>query len=155
MSKRIPYVHDIQLENPTGAKVFHAKEGGDPNSPVVDESRPVLATHLAYLRDRVSDQSFGEGISAAIDADDLRYETRKCLREQEADAKKRGYWELDNDKAEKLLNAVLKWAPQTAEARAMGFNFVPFARAVRAQTPTPVEAIDLPPVTNGVSAQAS
>jgi hypothetical protein len=148
--KRIPFVPEIQLESPTGALIFNPKSGAaNPESQVPDLDSPAMTSQLNYLRDRISDAAFGEGMEA-VDADDLRYETRRALRTQEAEAKKRGYWLLDVPAAEKLQHAVLKYKPQNPQAAAMGFNFVPYARAVRAQTPHVEEA-----VTNGVTAQAS
>lgn len=58
-----------------------------------------------FLLGRVADPVFTDGLEG-YDATVLIVETRAELKKQEKKAKERGYWELENDQAKRLLVAV-------------------------------------------------
>jgi hypothetical protein len=165
MSKRIPYVPDIHREAPGDEKYYlipgvevpvtsptRLVRKADGSSEEVPNA-PWTIRQIGFLLERIADAKFVEG-KEAIEGELLRDDVRGIIKRQRDDAPRLGYWLLDNDDHYiRILNATVK--PITPlQPPALAFNYVPFIRAVMGAT-TPAAEIELPPVTNGVAAQAS
>jgi hypothetical protein len=169
MSKRIDFVPDIHVTNAGGEPLQKVPNTGnltilavmvilaaDGKNAVEQTLEPFKLRHIVFLFERVADTKFVEGISDAIEAELLRADVRGIIKRQEIEAEARGYWEFDDAVWTKLFGATMKPAAPINGTLAgiPAVNYVPFILSVRdASTPPP--AIELPPVTNGVSAQAS
>jgi hypothetical protein len=133
--KRIQYVEAIPAEGPNG-------------QPILTETRQqVTLGQYDFLRERTTDAPFVEGLKG-FEAQEMIYETRRALREQRDEAPKRGYWELEDEPAKRLLKSI-----DEGNYNQVAFNAIPFMRAVRAMT-TPVAPAEEKPATNGAAAQA-
>src|SRR5687767_12646093 len=102
--QRIPYVQPIEPEDVDGSPLLEPVPNGAPG-----ERRPQTIRQLDFFRGRISDPVFVEGLDPG-DGADLQYETRRALRLQEKAAIGRGYWEVEDDPARRLLNATNKGA---------------------------------------------
>lgn len=145
MSKRIAYVHDLHLESPGGEPYY--RTGSDGGISTIPNETPWMARQLVFLLERIVDAKFVEG-KEPIDGEILRDDVRGAIKRQAKEAAVRGYWELDDASAQRLMNATM--TPATPPNPGVAFNYVPFIRAVRDMT-TPPEVIELPPVSNGAA----
>lgn len=162
MSKRIAYVKDIHIESP-GGEPYYRVPGTDKLVTVdvltvqvkdeVVEQRlpPFLVRQVTFLYERVADAKFADEKLEAIEADLYRADVRGLIKRQATDAAARGYWEFEDDIWVKLLAVTMK--PSSPPNPAVGFNYVPFVRAIRDASTPPAE-VELPAVTNSVPAQA-
>lgn len=162
--KRIPFVPDIHMQD-AGGDEYYRIPGTDrvctipvllvpglDGKPVEQKNAPWIERQYSFLLQRTADANCVKDIEDAIEAELFRVEVRTALKDQKDKAKARGYWELEDKHAQAILNATTK--PATPINPPHTFNYVPFILAVKNQT-TPAAEIELPPVSNGASAQAA
>lgn len=101
---------------------------------VLDTSCPVTESQYKFMLDLTAQDDFVKGLSG-FDVEFRRSDTRDLLRAQVKIAEMRGYWELDDDTANRLLEAAKNWKYRTSAV--LTFNFVPFMRALRQMTTPP------------------
>jgi hypothetical protein len=164
MSKRIPFVKDIQVESPGGEPYFKIP-GSDRvttmetivvqvGNQMVEQKLPAwIIRQKVFLFERIADGKFTEGKDDAVEADLFRADVRGVVARQETEAIARGYWEVEDDLWVRFLAATMK--PATPYNPAVSISHVPFIRAVRDAATVTAQEIDLPAMNgSSVAAQA-
>jgi len=106
---RIEYVPDAPMTTMEGEpayKLIGFRPSGQPVYELDDAGNKFvqMACQLKFMLGRLSEQKFVEKLES-FDAVALVVETRRELRTQEPEARRRGYWELDDNTAKRLRAA--------------------------------------------------
>jgi len=122
--KKIPYINDVLAETIHGDPIWNDETLADGTT---KRSQKML-THIWFMLDRLTEPKFcgtkagGEGVLYMV-------EVRAELKRQEATAKKRGYWLIENEPAAGLKDATL--TPTQGYAPGVRFCIAPFIIAMR------------------------
>lgn len=127
--KYLPFVPPVQMTTLDGEAI------------VLDEG-PLMLTHVDFLLGhknvnlpgRLAEAEFGRGLDGG-DFVDLQVSARRALREQAGTAAQRGYWELEDEHARRIVSATLK--PQMPYPGGIAHNFIGFIKAARALSDSP------------------
>lgn len=129
--KQIPFVPDIELTDIYGEPMRGQVRNGD-----IIETVPIIQTHVRFMLERTGDPAFA-GNRAGCDAIDFSTLARAEIRDQVVAAKDRGYWLLEDDRAEAQKRATL--TPQNDYRADMRHNLKPFTDAIKAISDAPKE----------------
>lgn len=117
--KRIPYIADVDWVGLDGTILKNGNE-------------PVTKSQYSFFVERLNDQQFTKHKDPGIDALTFAVTTKIDLENQRDTAKERGYWLLEDDKADSLKRACL--TPSEAYNNYVAIPVLKFLATVKEMT---------------------
>lgn len=128
--KFIPFVPDFRLKALSGEPCIDSEEG-----------KPIIKTHRDFLLDRVADPVFAARLDTSAMLKTL-IKARDEICDQAEEAKTRGYWAIEDDRADRLKDSTLKGSVSfmpSFPGNGLLHNFMPFVEAAEAMSDKPPE----------------